>query len=391
MSTDQLYELKEPTSWAQPPSKYSISALQELRACPRRWQLTRSGWGQHSRFPERPQPATIEGQIIHEALDLLSRELGLHGRPPIGSSSFREAVERCGFWNFFHTRVDDWNRHLTSHPRAGPLNVLRTKASDLANQAVCLFRKHYLPGGVQPVDAKSTERAIMGTATSALLQRLLQTHGALSEVRLEHPWLPLVGVVDLVMLEQDASTTVIDFKTGDKKPVHEEQILLYGLLWWRVTGNLPSKVVVQYLDFILELSPTKDDFVTIEKVFTDEINQAIDVLSARPASAKPGQDCIWCTVRARCNEGWAWVERTSPASVNAKSVDVQLTVSSAPTPTGFLGTSPNGVEVAIVFDAAVGYGLPTVKLDDRFRIVGASLRQGGKEIVLLPWTEMYRL
>jgi hypothetical protein len=47
--------------------------------------------------------------------------------------------------------------------------------------------------------------------------------------------------------------------------------------------------------------------------------------------------------------------------------------------------------VSVVFDAAIGTSLPGVKAGERFRIVDAARRDGGKEIALLPWTEMYRL
>ena len=92
MTSDSFYDLKEPTSWARSPSTYSFSSLQAMRACPRRWQLLHSTWGSYSRFPERAHPAAIEGQIVHEALDLLGRELG-RKRPP-GHRVFR--VSRGG-------------------------------------------------------------------------------------------------------------------------------------------------------------------------------------------------------------------------------------------------------------------------------------------------------
>lgn len=163
MTGDLFYDLQEPTAWAQPPQTYSFSSLQSLRTCPRRWQLTHSAWGQHASFPERPQPAAIEGRIIHQALDLLARELGRHGRPPIASAAFRESVDRCGFWPFFATQVDIWNRRLAAHPRAGPRDVLRSKPRDLANQAISLFRDRYQTSDRSPRMNVSPIREAKGT------------------------------------------------------------------------------------------------------------------------------------------------------------------------------------------------------------------------------------
>jgi hypothetical protein len=391
VSTSDFYELQEPTSWVEPPATYSFSTLQALSACPRRWQLVHSAWGAYARFPERPQPAAIEGQIVHEALDLLARELGRNGRPPIGSPGFREALDRCGFWTFFFTQVEDWNRRLASHPRTGPAYVLRTQPRELANQAIRLFRERYRPGAEGQVDAPTAGETGAGSGGSASLLTLLQARGVLSEVRVEHPKLPLVGVLDVVAMERDGSTTVVDFKTGGRKPAHEEQVLLYALLWWRATGNRPSKAVLQYLDTTWASCPEEAMMVVAENAIASEIYQAREALTVRPAASRPGRECTSCPVRPRCDDGWAWSERASQMDGGAKFIDIEVAVASSPTQTGFLGKRSNGEDVSVVFDAAVGRGLPPAKTGDRFRIVDAAPRSGGTEVALLPWTEMYHL
>ena len=57
-----FYELQAPTAWADPPSTWSSTSLDDVEACPRRWQLLRSRWGDFERFPVRPHPAAIEGR-----------------------------------------------------------------------------------------------------------------------------------------------------------------------------------------------------------------------------------------------------------------------------------------------------------------------------------------
>jgi len=390
MSSD-FYDLKEPTKWALPPLAYSFSSIQALRSCPRRWQLVHSSWGQHSTFPERPQPAAIEGRIVHESLDLLARELGRCGRPPIGSPGFQDALERCGFWTFFAIQVDAWNRRLAVHPRTGPQYVLRTKPRELANQAICLFRDRYHAGRGEAPDLKSPGSFAPANDLGASLVSLLGSRRALSEVRLEHPQLPLFGVIDSVALEDDGSTTIVDFKTGAPKSEHREQVLFYALLWWRVTGIRPGKVVVQYLDIIWTASPGDADLASAEATTIKQIEQARDCLSQHPAAANPCEECAWCAVKPRCDEGWARGESSARNNVGFKSINLEVTVTSTPSPTGFLGTRANGDEVPVVFSTAVGCGLPQVNAGDRFRIVDAAMRSDGKEVTLLPWTEMYQL
>src|SRR5439155_25987653 len=93
----------------------------------------------------------IEGQIVHDALDRLAKELGRVGRPPIGSSAFSQAVEQCGFWGYFAEEITDWNSKLTQHPRSGSTYVVRTKPADLANLAVRLFRQQYRTGNEKTI------------------------------------------------------------------------------------------------------------------------------------------------------------------------------------------------------------------------------------------------
>ena len=64
-----FYKQQGSTAWAEPPSTWSSTSLDAVDGCPRRWQLLRWRWGDIERFPVRPHPVAIEGQIVHEALD----------------------------------------------------------------------------------------------------------------------------------------------------------------------------------------------------------------------------------------------------------------------------------------------------------------------------------
>lgn len=199
------------------------------------------------------------------------------------------------------------------------------------------------------------------SALNPSLLNLLRARGALSEIRIEHPHLPLVGVLDLVVLEHDGSVTIVDFKTGAQKKAHEEQVALYALLRWRVTGMRPDKAALQYLDSNVLVDVNESGLVAAERSIAEEIGNLGEALLERPAAAMPHEDCLWCPVRPRCNEGWDRAQRTSPGV--SSSVDVEVEVSSNPRLTGFLGASPSG-EVPVLFEAAVGYDLPPLRIGD---------------------------
>ncbi len=395
MTCSSFYELHEPTHWVEPPETYSFSTLQAIKTCPRRWQWLHSGWGAFSQFPVRPQPAAIEGQIVHAALELLARELGRLGRPPIGSASFQEALTACGFWSFFATQIRIWNQRLAAHPRAGSRYVVRTKPQELTNQTIRLFRETYLLGdgqslSLQPCPVISARLDPLTTEPATSPAVLLRTRGGLAEIRLRHPTLPIAGVLDVVILDQHRTTTIVDFKTGKRKPSHEEQVRLYALLWWRCSGSPPDKVVLQYLDAAWSQPVSTAELALVEAAIARDIHHAKSILQTRPAPPNPGNDCGWCPVRPRCSEGWAQIERVTLGEAG-KSVDIELTLISKPSPNGFLGLHNSGLEYSVVYDATVGSDLTLARRGDRVRLLDAMAGQREREILLRPWTEIFRL
>jgi hypothetical protein len=74
-----------------------------------------------------------------------------------------------------------------------------------------------------------------------------------------------------------------------------------------------------------------------------------------------------------------------------KSVDIELTLISKPSPNGFLGLHNSGLEYSVVYDATVGSDLTLARRGDRVRLLDAMAGQREREILLRPWTEIFRL
>lgn len=382
--TTSFYELEQPTSWAEVPEQFSFSSLQTIDACPRRWQLLRSTWGDHARFPERPHPAALEGAIVHEAIEILVRAVGSRGMPSIGSAQFREAIDEIDFWGYFGRETNRWNERLAAHPRSGPFFVLRTPPRELANRAIRLFREQYTALDAQQ---STPDGAVPAAATkSANLMDLLRGRGALSEVEVKHPTIPFHGIIDLVELAEDG-VLVVDFKTGKQKDTHELQLQMYAVLWWRGTGVRPSRLAVQYLNQRTEYDVGEADLLAAESRLEASIGEARRLLADTPAEARPSKDCCYCAARARCGAGWR-AYQASLGRPTQGTADVEVVVDAQPSPSGFLA-EVSGREVDVVFDAAVGQHLPEVAVGDRLRLLDVVVRNEGKAFEIRPWTEVY--
>lgn len=375
-----FYELQGPTEWAAPPRTWSSTTLDDVEACPRRWQLLRSLWGEHERFPVRPHPAAIEGQIVHEALDRLTRACGQRGSPALGSAEFTAALADAGFFPGFARAVDEWQQRFKAHPRPGPAFRLRATAEELANRAVRMFREQYKPDarGGSPAAERASEAPID-------VKSLLQQRRALSEVRLTHPKIPFLGILDLVQ-EMPEGVEIVDFKTGKPSDKHRQQLLRYALLWWRTTGDAPVRVSAQYLDGLESWPVTPVALTEVEADLAEKVPNLTAALHERPALAKPGTGCQLCPVRARCAPGWGIGEET--ALVDGRG-DAELVVVAKAGEHGFVAQSRSGAEVAVVYEAAVAKLLPEHVDGQVLRILGGIWKEKRSQLEIKAWTEVF--
>jgi hypothetical protein len=392
MTEHRIYRFVEPTHWAAPPPIFSFSSLDTIEACPLQWQLIHSAYGELPQFPARPHPAAVEGEIVHQVLDLLFKELALAGLPPIGSSEFRVEVGRINPQRAVEERVSAYHDRIADHPRCGGFR-LRVDAQQLVNRLIRLFRAEYTKAiATTEAEPKTSPVVVPEELSGEDLLSLLRTRGALSELRLEHPSLPFVGIIDLVRLGQDG-VTLVDFKTGAQKHVHRQQVTLYAVLWWRRTGQVPATIEVRYPGHVATFSVTADELYTVEEVLCARIDALTRVLEDPPSTSRPGDQCCYCDVRQFCNAYWENGLKELPTSQakqnEQKSIDIELTVGGHPSVTGFEAHSRSG-RLCTVVHPADGWQVhgPFVE-GESLRILNARLAQHGDALELMPWTEVF--
>lgn len=379
-----IYDAVRPTSYADPPELLSFSSLSSIESCPRRWQFLASTWGDYDRYPERPHPTALEGRIVHEAIELLIRELGRRGMPSIGTPRFRQAVEVSGFFGYFASEVEAWNDRLARHPRGGPEFVIRTPPRQLANRAIRLFRAQYGPRD-DAIEMPASTDASQAPARGFDPSDALRNQGSLAEVRMTHPRLPFVGVLDLVQQTGDG-IRIVDFKTGHMRPKHIEQVLLYALLWWRNDGEMPISVALQYQDQEVAHEVLSTALKSAESRLAERINLAKAALEGRPAKAITGSHCTHCAVRAKCDDGWmACCSAVAPSA--GEHVDMEVLLIGNAGPSGFVAKGPHG-PLDVVYGPSQESHVRRLRAGDRCRITRGVVGIHG-EIELKAWTEVH--
>jgi CRISPR/Cas system-associated exonuclease Cas4 (RecB family) len=365
-----------------------------IERCPRQWQLSHSLYGDLARFPSRPHPAAVEGEIVHAVLDKLFKALAVRGMPALGTPLFREGLAEVDVQSSVRHLVVQHERRLADHPRASAFR-LRTSPQQLVNQVIRLFRGFYqeavtthragdLPAGVM--------RAPLQLPSGAALAALLRERGALSELPLIHPTLPFGGIIDLIWSDRGESV-ITDFKTGQEKPEHKKQVAYYSVLWWRCSGVTPARAEVRYPDRFVPVSIKEGLLVEAEEELCRRVSAVATILAYVPTQAVLGEHCRHCDVRQFCDSYWADRSAVFPGRTRAAgqetSLDVEVTVIGEPCGSGFdAQTGKTGV-FPIVFreDVAVVHG-PFAK-GERLRILGGQAIEGGA-LELKPWTEVFR-
>ena len=381
----EFFILTSPSDWAVAPARWSHSTLTGITACPRRWQLTRSEWGEHKQFPQRQQATAIKGIIIHEGLDRLAQACARLGMPSIGSPLFSEALTNSDFFAFFPAAIKEWNAKLRAHPRHGPHYTLRINPQDLANLAIQQFREQYISRDDLP-----TSHSLSGTSMSKEPVNWLEKLGLtsmLSEVEMEHPELSFMGKIDRIHMKNGV-VEIVDFKSGAPKPEHRIQLERYTMLWWRNTGNIPVQATAQYLNTKTHWAIDEEVLLKVEELLGSEIESAKRSLDVRPANPKPSQACRYCPVRARCEDGWGQLDS---GKVTDGNLDLEVTVASQPSSAGFLATSQSGQHVNVVHQKPLQRLLPTLKVGDVGRIIGGRGTEKTNELEVKVWTEVYKV
>ena len=347
-----------------------------MGVCLRQWQLARSRYGDLAAYPERPSEAAEMGSIVHDLLSRLFRATALAGYPALGSQAFHEAVARVDILGNARTALAAFEERALASPRRLGFR-LRATARDVYNKVAAAFRDEYARvvaqafAPIPPLEEGAPAHATKKPAeTLALLERL----GVLSEEEVHHPTLPLWGFVDL-LVRRDGRTTVLDFKTGASRPEYRDQLLLYALMWWRSTGDMPAGIELRYGARVEAWPVAKEELLRVEKELEVKIARFAEGLAAQPATATVGPHCAGCSVRQLCGDYWRWVGEQGRQTQAGETGDLEVIVQSAATKTGFVGETPHGREVTVVFDEDVGAFSGPFMAGKRLRLLGTTRDQ----------------
>jgi hypothetical protein len=287
----------------------SVSRLLEIEACPRRWALSSAFYPEIWKKPGYPQKvykATLAGQVLHLAIEKISKALTEAGYASGQDALFVEVMRKLGgFTQVIVECIDSVVDQLADNPRVGYSS--RTLSNWLRDQSPAFRERVQILASrlrVQPKTAADQTRKERSGERSPL------DKGSYSEVEIRAESIGWIGIADLITLS-DNGCEIVDFKTGEPKPEHSFQLLVYSLLWCRdrklnPTKSSTTRLTLYYPDGEVGVKTISDSEMSdFESDLLKRAKAAVDSVKRLPPEARPSvQNCRFCGVRQLCDEYW---------------------------------------------------------------------------------------
>lgn len=362
--------------WPAVPALWSYSSLKDMETCPLRWMLARAQYPElwdRPGYPQAPAAATLFGDIVHAAVEVVLQALAAAGCPSSGSAEVVAVLRTLGGYTAILEQALSYRlQRLVGNPRLteARLHAYRRTLTERLQEArvqvqTIISRTALLPTPpLSPVeaygDAKSERRAL-GV-------------GAHPEVELVADDLRLHGRIDLLVVAA-THAEITDFKTGDADPSHVQQLRTYALLWDldRVANptRLPTaELVIEYPDQqVRQAAPSAADLRTVEGEIADRIARAdAEIIRQQPAAKPDVETCRFCQVRHLCDDYWRQVAPSPLAVQVAEWFDYEGVLTAAVGVRGWAATGPGGNGPDVLLRTAVPES--DLRVGDRVRVLG---------------------
>jgi len=299
----------EKGEWSGPPDHWSFSTLTEAESCPLQYALRHatytgpnfSGPG----YPDKVSEAALIGTVIHGAVEQVLKALRyVDVSDPVaataalrGLGGYSKIVGRC--IDVVLERLSSNHRVKARVPRLAAGLHRRTPEIRSAVQGL-VARLPPAAASNEPVP-----QPMLGNAS-------VPSHGPLAPGRYPEAHLRadderFKGQIDLLTVGHDAAD-IVDFKSGARDEHHQEQLLLYGLLWLLDHAANPGGLLVGQMTLAY---PGEDASVPHPKTWSDveadlrrRIGAADDAIAGAPV-ARLSSACAWCSVRHMCEPYWS--------------------------------------------------------------------------------------
>lgn len=328
-----IWKIHKPIKRATVPEWMSIHFLLEAEKCPRACALKNASYPQvwnRSGFPSRPVAAAFSGLIVHSAAELIIKRFMEDGVTSVMDGKAMETIRSLGGYTTILTKVlDDSLQRESDNPRfqqfrASFVKLMAAKIPHMRESVQELLRGQSWMSRTPEMPHETTSGVIDK-------QRFRLGPGTHFEVELRDKQIMWKGRADIITLS-GAGCSITDLKTGAPSDHHQEQMIVYSVLWDGDRELNAERVPVSDLRLCYNSGsvsvsvPGQADTEQIRANLCERTARIKKEIESEIVPARPSIDnCRYCQVKLLCDDYWT-------ASVRDESEqfrDVELVVQSA--------------------------------------------------------------
>jgi hypothetical protein len=290
----------------------SYSVAKQIEACPRRYGLERGEYdGIGAGYPRPFVWAALRGVVLHGALERFAEAYREASEESDDDARTATALERVGGLTALAKAVaDEALSDLARNPRCG--GALSGARARLARDTPSI--RGELQSRVQSLRLPSSAAPRPGTGASSHATGSL-SKGAYPELLVRAPSIGWKGVLDMLLIGNER-TVILEFKTGVRRPEHEEQLRAYAVIWGleprNESGTPPDELTLIYPDGRVGVRPLSPEECREGARILAERKAAADAaLRGVPRANVDSEHCRWCGVRHLCADYWAALDKLS--------------------------------------------------------------------------------
>ncbi len=312
-----VWRVTEPTDLARAPEWMSFHVYKEAQRCPLSVALKRSSYRQlwdGSGYPTRPSAAAVSGIVVHEAAEAVMKKFAQAG---VTSLMQPEAMtilrELGGFTKVLNNALVEFFLGQSNNPRFEQfredlLRSLRLKLPQMRATLQALLVSHVWPASSSGFENTLKIKDNLGPSLST--QRLPLWHGTFAEVDLQDPVAKWRGRIDVLDIDEHGCA-ITDLKSGGATDDHQEQLIVYAMLWSEDNDRNPSRLPIKKLQIVYASGavavavPSDAWMQTFRTGLIDSSEVVRSALNSPTVPANPSREnCLHCPVKLICQPYW---------------------------------------------------------------------------------------